>query len=128
MKISVNDEELFTLNETKKKVICNDIPVDVFETDMKRRLAYILAHKYEQCFKRLKEEWVDSGKLASLGIESIPTNPDALAELIFSQPTYKGRAQKMRDELSIQDVDIESQMVSHANMIHSQLLSELAKL
>lgn len=92
MKISVNDIELFTLSEAQKKVIMNDISSDIFDEDMKRRLQYILTHKYERCFKRLKEEW--DPKLASLGIEMIPTNPDAYAELIFNQPTYKDRKQR----------------------------------
>lgn len=88
MKISVNDQELFILSETQRKVICNDIHEDEFDADMKRRLQYILMHKYEQCFKRLKEQW--EPKLASR-VESVPTNPDALAELIFAQPDYACR-------------------------------------
>ena len=91
MKISVNDEHLFTLSEIQKKVIKNDIHEDIFEQDMKRRLQYILTHKYERCFDRLKGEWLL--KLEER-YQSIPTNPDALAELIFSQPDYKSKAKK----------------------------------
>ena len=57
MKISVNDKELFTLTETQKSVIKNDIHADEFDADMARRLEYILTHKYERCFERLKKEW-----------------------------------------------------------------------
>ncbi len=91
MKISVNDELLFTLTETQKKVIQNDIPIEIFDEDMKRRIQYILTHKYEMCFDRLKKEW--EPKLASR-LSSIPTDPDALANLIFSQPDYKSRSEK----------------------------------
>ena len=93
MKISVNDTELFTLSETQKKVIKNDISDDIFEDDMKRRLQYILTHKYERCFARLKAEW--DKKLPALGVESIPTDPDAYAQLVFARPEYKDR--KARD-------------------------------
>lgn len=89
MKISVDDQELFRLSETQKKVIKNDIQEDIFDGDMKRRLHYVLTHKYEQCFDRLKNEWAP--KLAQR-MSSIPTNPDQLAELIFSQPDYKNRS------------------------------------
>ncbi len=89
MKISVNDQELFTLNETQKKVICNDIHMDELDADMKRRLNWILMHKYEQCFERLKAEW--DAKLAERGIEMIPTNKDAYAQLVFAQPDYQCR-------------------------------------
>lgn len=94
MKISVNDKELFTLSDTQKSVICNDIHQDLFDEDMKRRLQYILMHKYERCFARLKAEW--DQKLIDNGVDSVPTNPDKYAELVFSQPNYKCR--KTRDE------------------------------
>jgi len=96
MKISVDDQECFTLSETQKKVIQNDIPSDIFEDDMKRRLHYILTHKYERCFERLKKEWDE--KLPTLGVKSIPTDKDEFAELIFQQAEYKNRSQ--RDAIS----------------------------
>lgn len=89
MKISVNDQELFTLSETQKKVIKNDIHVDIFDNDMKRRLNWVLMHKYERCFDRLKKEW--DSKLATNGVESVPTDKDAYAQLVFTQPNYKDR-------------------------------------
>lgn len=90
MKISVNDQELFTLSETQKKVIKNDIPSDVFDEDMNRRVQWVLMHKYENCFKRLKQEW--DSKLAANGVSMIPTDPDAYAQLVFAQPNYKDRS------------------------------------
>ncbi|MBE3085179.1 MAG: hypothetical protein IMZ64_03050 [Bacteroidetes bacterium] len=93
MKISVNDTELYTLSETQKNVIKNDIHEDEFDADMKRRLEYILTHKYERCFERLKKEW--EPKLVAKGVEMIPTNKDSFAQLVFALPEYKGR--KARD-------------------------------
>lgn len=93
MKIKVNDKELFELTETQKAVMKNDIHADDFDADMERRLHYILNHKYEQCFKRLKQEW--DQKLPSLGVTSVPTDKDAYANLVFAQPCYKCR--KTRD-------------------------------
>jgi hypothetical protein len=92
MKVSVNDVELFKLSETQKKVIKNDILSEEFDQDMCRRLQYILMHKYERCFERLKKEW--EPKLAASGVKSIPTDKDELAELIFSHPQYKNRTQR----------------------------------
>lgn len=91
MKISVNDQELFTLSDIQCKVICNEIYKDEFVEDMKRRLQWVIMHKYEQCFKALKDEW--EPKLAER-IDAVPTNNDKLAELIFSQPDYKCRKQR----------------------------------
>lgn len=95
MKIQINNEDLFELSEVQRKVICNDIHEDEFEADMKRRLQYILLHKYERCLERLKQEWLP--KLKSR-VESIPTNDDALALLIFSQPDYKCRKTREIEE------------------------------
>jgi hypothetical protein len=95
MKISVDKKECFSLTDTQKQVIMNDIHEDEFESDMKRRLQYVLMHKYEQCFDRLKKEW--DVKLQSR-VKSVPTNPEAYAQLVFSQSDYKCR--KMRDEVS----------------------------
>ncbi len=94
MKISVNDQELFTLSETQKKVICHEISDDIFEDDMKRRLQWVLMHKYENCFNDLKKEWMP--KLAER-MDAVPTNPDKFAELVFAQEDYKCR--KQRDAL-----------------------------
>ena len=90
MKVSVNDVELFSLNETQKNVIKNDIHADEFEADMCRRLCYVLTHKYEQSFDRLKKEW--EPKLAASGAKSIPTDKDEFANLVFAHPEYKDRA------------------------------------
>jgi len=94
MKISLDDLELYSLSDTQKKVIKDSVNSDAFEDDAKRRLAWVLQHKYEQCFKRLKTEW--EPKLAKAGVESIPTNKDAFAELVFTQTEYKDR--KARDD------------------------------
>lgn len=90
MKISVDGKNLFELSDIQKQVIKNDIHADQFEADMHRRLEWVLMHKYEECFKRLKAEW--DTKLANNGIEMIPTNPDAYAKIVFEQPNYKCRA------------------------------------
>lgn len=89
MKISVDDQELFSLSETQKRVIKNDIDEDIFEEDMKRRLHYILDHKYQRCFERLKQEW--EPKLAASGARSIPTDKDEFAQMVFAHPEYRDR-------------------------------------
>jgi len=100
MKISVDGQELFSLSETQKLVIQNDVLSEEFESDMKRRLQWVLMHKYEQCFKRLKEEW--DQKLITNGVQSAPTDPDRYAQLVFAQPNYRNRSQReaeIRDQI-----------------------------
>ena len=88
MKISVNNKELFSLSDIQKRVICNDIHADILDADLERRLQWVLMHKYEQCMKRLRDEWMPKLKDR---VESVPTSDDAFASLVFSQPDYKDR-------------------------------------
>jgi len=97
MKIKVDNVDLFELTETQKKVIKNEIHADIFDEDMKRRLNWVLMHKYQNCFKKLKSEWDD--KLVQNGVRMIPTDPDEYAQLVFSQPNYKDK--KNRDIASL---------------------------
>lgn len=89
MKVKCNDKIVLELNETKLKCIQNDLPTSECTQDLERRVAWVLQHKYEQCFKRLKEEW--EPKLKERGLKSIPLDNDEFAELVFSQEDYKDR-------------------------------------
>jgi hypothetical protein len=91
MLIEVDGVELLTLTATQKNVIKNEVSSVIFEEDMKRRVDYILTHKYDQCFKRLKAEWDPKLEAAQI---AIPADPDEYAQLVFAQPTYKDRATK----------------------------------
>ena len=90
MKISVDGKDILELSETQKKVIMHDIPEEIFEEDMCRRLCYILQHKHDQCLDRLKKEWLP--KLKENGVKLMPTDDQELAELIFAQPNYVNRS------------------------------------
>lgn len=121
MQVSVDNKPLFELSDTQKKVICNYISSDIFEEDMKRRLHWVLNHLYDQAFIILKKEWVDdldvknNCKLHQCGVDSIPTNREKLAELIFSQGEYKCR--KMREEQAIVDAQVKSESEAKARQV-----------
>lgn len=91
MKIFMNSEQILELKEIHQKVIQNDIPSEIFEADMKRRVQYILTHKYERCLERLKNEWMPKLKER---LQNIPTDDESLAQIILSQPDYKDRSQR----------------------------------
>jgi len=90
MIVKVDEKELFTLTDLQKKVIKNDILAEQFEDFIKSRMFYVVNHKYEQCFRRLKAEW--EPKLAEAGVQLIPTNKDTFAEMVFAHPDYKDRS------------------------------------
>ena len=102
MKISIDGQEVFSLSETQKAVIKSEIPDDIFDADMKRRLEWVLTHKYEQCFERLKKEWEPRLKER---YQMLPSGDEALAQLICSQPDYKdGKAKQLESELAVKQV------------------------
>ena len=92
MKISVDDVELFSLSAVQQQVIQDNISSDDFDADMKRRLQWVLTHKYDECFKSLMAEWLP---ILAARYPQVPTDKDAFAKLVFSQPDYLDR--KARD-------------------------------
>lgn len=94
MKISIDGREILQLSPTQKMVIQNDIQEEIFESDMERRLIWVLTHKYEKCFTRLKEDWE---KKLNGRVESIPLDKEKFSELVFSQHDYKNRSQRERE-------------------------------
>lgn len=81
MKISVDGEQVLELSETQKKVIQNDILLDAFESDMRRRIKYIVDHPCERCIDIHKKEWLDS--LKSRGVSSVPSDKMGFAEIVL---------------------------------------------
>lgn len=99
MKFQVDGQDIFELPLVRKKVICNDIEADIIDDDLKRRVTYVIEHKYERCLERLKREWLP--KLKERGQKSIPMDDDELAELIFSQPDYKDKKTRILESENI---------------------------
>ncbi len=92
MKISVNDQELYTLAEWEKDVFKYYIPEDQFDSDMKRRLIWVLKHANEQYIINFEKEWTE--KLRTAGVPSIPTDKAAFVALVKARPEYKNRSQR----------------------------------
>lgn len=107
MLVKIDDEVLFEIDERMVKLIAHDIEDPI--PDIKRRLRWVIEHKCDRCFDRMKEEWTkedESGQsnLAKLGVASIPTNKRDLADLILSHPQYKNRVQREAIASEIQEI------------------------
>lgn len=90
MKISVNDVELFSLNDIQKQILAYEIPNEILEDDLKRRLNWILSHKIDEVYKSLRSQW--EPKLIAEGAKSLPTDKEEFASLVFAHPDYKDRS------------------------------------
>lgn len=98
MKIFVDSEMVIEIKDIHRKVIENDIMSEIFDADIKRRIQWIILHKYERCFERLKNEWMPKLKER---MATIPTDDEALAQLIISQPDYKNRSAREEEKNAV---------------------------
>ena len=89
MKVSVDGVEILNLEPIHEAIIKHEIPSEIFEEDMIRRLKWVVMRKHEQAFKKMKEEW--DPKLEKAGVESIPVDQTAYAQLVFAQSDYKAQ-------------------------------------
>jgi hypothetical protein len=97
MLVKIDDEVIFEIDERMIKLLAHDLEDPI--TEIKRRLRWIIEHKCDQCFGRMKEEWTKEdasgqSKLSQLGVSSIPTNKRDLADLILNHPNYMNRVQR----------------------------------
>jgi hypothetical protein len=92
MRVTVDDVDLYTMSDIQKKVIQNDISADKFENVMMGQIQGILKNQYALSFKNLKQKW---DPILATRMASVPTDPDAYAQLVFSQADYLDR--KARD-------------------------------
>lgn len=91
MKVKLNDEVIFEIDERMVKLLANDVLDPINE--IKRRLQYIIEHKCDMIYERLEKEWLPKLR-EDKKITSIPTSKTALCDLIFSRPDYKNRSQR----------------------------------
>ena len=98
MNIFMDTTQVFTLTDLQKQVLCNDNSSDIIDSDIARRLEWVIMHKHAICMQTLREEW--NPLLLANGITSVPLDDDTFAQLVFSQPNYMDR--KARDAAASQ--------------------------
>lgn len=98
MKVKLDDEVVFEFDEKSiVKLLGNDL-VDPLG-DIKRRLRWVVEHKCERCFDRLKNEWLDK-LMSDPSVDSIPADKQKFIEMVMSRPDYKNRQQRDLESLS----------------------------
>jgi len=91
MKVKLDDEVLFEIDERMVKLLAHDL-IDPIE-EIKRRLRYIIEHKCDQSYERMKSEYVPQFEVDP-AIDSIPSKKAALVDFILAHPSYKNRVQR----------------------------------
>jgi hypothetical protein len=70
MKISVNGQELFSLNDTQLKILAHEINSDILDKDLKRRLKWVLDHEFDVAMKEFKNATLQ--RLKDNGMKDLP--------------------------------------------------------
>jgi len=86
MKFYVDQTQVLELDQTQEKIIQDNVKPDLFVGDMERRVAWVISQKLDQSFDQLFAHWLP---ILQQRYESLPSNKNAFAELVFSQPDYK---------------------------------------
>lgn len=94
MQVKLDDEVLFEIDERMVNLIAHDI-IDPIP-DIKRRLRWVIEHKCDQCYVRMKDQWMEK-LMADPKVDSIPANKQKFVDMILSHPEYKNRAQREKE-------------------------------
>jgi len=86
MKFYVDQTQVLELNSTEEKIIQDNIPSALFTSDMERRVSWVITEKLNTSFDSLFAHWLP---ILQQRYESLPSNRNAFAELVFAQPDYK---------------------------------------
>lgn len=86
MKFYVDQTQVYELDSTQEKIIQDNIPSVLFTSDMQRRVEWVISQKLDQSFDSLFTHWLP---ILQQRYESLPSNKNAFAELVFAQPDYK---------------------------------------
>jgi len=91
MDVYLDQEKLFTISEADLKLLAHDLEDPVAE--IKRRLEYIISHKCEQCYKRMRDEWLSRFERTK-EVASVPIDRDSFIDLVVNHIEYKNRVQR----------------------------------
>ena len=92
MKILINDKVILELKDVELDILRDEIFDEKLEEDIASRINWVISNKINDSIKTLKEEWLP--RLKELGINEIPLDDYAFAELIFKQKSYKKRSER----------------------------------
>lgn len=89
MKFYVDSICVLELSPVQEQILLSSIPADVFVPTMQQRVVWVINQVIDGSFNSLFNKWLP---ILQGRYDSLPSNPDKFAELIFSQPDYKPAA------------------------------------
>ncbi len=90
MQITVDGVDLYEVNTTEMELLAYVLSARTLDSDLKRRLEWVLTHKIEQCYKRFREEWMPILQ-ADPAVSEVPIDDEAFFNMVKRRPDYNDR-------------------------------------
>ncbi len=90
MQITVDGEDLFEISDTEMEVLAYVLEISTLDADCKRRLEWVLRHKIEQCYKRLRQDWMKILE-NDPNVRSVPIDDEAFFDMVKVRDDYQDR-------------------------------------
>lgn len=91
MRLFLDSEEVLEITDLDKKILESDVNTALLNDFIKHLTTYFVTNKINACKQTLLTDYAQDLKDTH---QSLPTNDNAICELIFALPSYKDRAQK----------------------------------
>lgn len=98
MKLQVDGKQVLELAEWQKSVIKNDMPEEIFQEDMERRVRWIIQEKFDRCWERFEKEWIERLR-NDPSVKNIPLDRQEFTTLVLSRSDYKSRSEREREQI-----------------------------
>ena len=102
MQVTVDGVDLYELSATDMEILEYVLPSSTLDADCKRRLEWVLKHKIEQCYKRLRREWMPILQ-QDPSVESVPLEDEAFFNMVKVRPDYKDRESRDAEAAAAED-------------------------
>jgi len=90
MKIQVDGVDLYTVTDTEMELMAYFMFASTLDDDCKRRLQWVLKHKIEQCYKKIRIEWMPILQ-ADPNVTEVPLDDEAFFNMIKVRSDYQDR-------------------------------------
>jgi hypothetical protein len=101
MKVYLDEKEILEITQTDLDLLGHDL-LDV-QGEIERRIQWVISHKCEQIYNRMKAEWTQR----FLDADTLPPKTrEAFVAVVKAQPTYKDRAAREAEAKALMDAQV----------------------
>ena len=96
MQITVDGVDLFEVTDNEIELLEYVLPSAILDADLKRRLEWVLTHKIERAYSRLKDDWMPILQ-RDVEVTQVPLDDEEFFNMVKVRPDYKDRDERDLD-------------------------------